>query len=199
MKLSLQLFLLDMTFFRPFSLALFSSISVTTSQSISFGTEYSSTKFSSFLLTETTIVPLTLLYLHVKLFIDSGRYGLITNLPNPGSCGCMPAIFSNEGKYRKPLLNSLLSEMIIRIFRDYEDTLVIPGSDKKTTSHKDWFEILQYTQQNYRSISMQDLAARFNYSERQIQRIFIQTTGSSFRDTVQRQKCFALQTKQLAP
>jgi transcriptional regulator GlxA family with amidase domain len=49
-------------------------------------------------------------------------------------------------------------------------------------------EILNYISANYASVNLKQLSARFNYSERQLQRIIMDATGISFRENIQNQK-----------
>ena len=96
--------------------------------------------------------------------------------------------YRHPQKYRRSLLNAMLSELMIRVFQTCEQRIVIPERMNLSANHEDLMNILRYVQENYRSVTMHELSLRFNYSERQLQRIFLQSTGMSFRDAIQNQK-----------
>lgn len=96
--------------------------------------------------------------------------------------------YESEAKYKRPLLNAMLSELLIRMFQGYEESIIVPSARDSTARHADIVRILRYMQENYCSVSMGELAERFNYSERQLQRIIFEATGMSFRDAIQTQK-----------
>lgn len=96
--------------------------------------------------------------------------------------------YESEEKYKRPLLNAMLSELMIRMFQGYEESIRVPTLQDSSRHHADIVKILRYMQTNYSSVSMGELSAQFNYSERQLQRIIVEATGMSFRDAIQRQK-----------
>jgi len=52
----------------------------------------------------------------------------------------------------------------------------------------DLIQILDYINTNYSTVSLKQVADRFNYSERQLQRIIMNSTGMSFSRNIQNQK-----------
>ena len=96
--------------------------------------------------------------------------------------------YAHPQKYWRSLLNAMLSELMIRVFQTCEQRIVIPERMNLSARHEDLMNILRYVQENYRSVTMRELSLRFHYSERQLQRIFLQSTGMSFRDAIQNQK-----------
>ena len=97
-------------------------------------------------------------------------------------------VWNTTEKYRRPLLNAMLSELLIRVFQGYEDTITIPVPPAHAPRQESLMTILRYTQEHYATVTMQELSERFHYSPRQLQRLFQQATGSSFRDAIQVQR-----------
>ena len=96
--------------------------------------------------------------------------------------------FESDNNYKRPLLNAMLSELMIRMFQGYEESIVVPSPRVNSGRHGDVVKILRYMQENYRTVTMSELSERFNYSERQLQRIIFEASGLSFRDAIQTQK-----------
>ena len=96
--------------------------------------------------------------------------------------------YEDRKKYRRSLLNTILSELIIRMFQGYEDSITVPSLNENSGRSADIIKILRYMQNNYSSVTMSELSSRFGYSERHLQRLIFQTSGMSFRDAIQEQK-----------
>jgi len=55
-------------------------------------------------------------------------------------------------------------------------------------SNQNIINILLYLQENYLTVSLKEMSAHFNYSERQISRIIHDNTGMSFSENIQKLK-----------
>ncbi len=74
-------------------------------------------------------------------------------------------------------LHTLLIQLLITVFRLTESRLNPSGTTRATP----FFELLQYLDRHTgEELTLSDLAVRFTYSERQLQRLFKQHTGQTF-------------------
>ena len=69
-------------------------------------------------------------------------------------------------RYKRQMVNTLISQIIITMLENH----------------------LDYINTNYSTVSLKQVADRFNYSERQLQRIITNATGMSFSQNTQNQK-----------
>ncbi|MCR5396442.1 MAG: AraC family transcriptional regulator [Lachnospiraceae bacterium] len=90
--------------------------------------------------------------------------------------------FHGNRRFKRQYLNTCLSLFFIELLRNYEHTVETPGM--RQTSENIVF-ILKYIQQHYNSVTLKELSAFFNYSQRQIQRLLVNATGMSFMEIVQ--------------
>ena len=90
-------------------------------------------------------------------------------------------------RYRKQMVNTLLSLFFINLFRRHEQDMEFPGI-RLNFSEKNLICILRYMQTNYRTVSLKELSSIFNYSPRQLQRIIQAATGYTFLENIQNQK-----------
>lgn len=95
--------------------------------------------------------------------------------------------YNGKKRYKKQMLNALLSQFFITLFRNHEQNLDLPNLRLKT-SEENLMYILRYMQEHYTTVSLKELADFFNYSERQLQRILQNATGMSFIQNIQKQK-----------
>jgi AraC-like DNA-binding protein len=91
--------------------------------------------------------------------------------------------YQEQRRYRKTLLNSLLSVFLAMLLRNHEKDVIIPGAGS-LINNSDMIFILRYMQTNYATITLSELADFFNYSERQLQRLITQATGKSFSENI---------------
>lgn len=78
--------------------------------------------------------------------------------------------------YKNRMLNNLMAAFFITMIRNHASKLILPG-DAAYRSKVGVVQILNYMQENYSTIVPGELSARFNYSERQLQRIVKEATG----------------------
>ncbi len=90
-------------------------------------------------------------------------------------------------RYKKQMVNTLLSLFFINLFRRHEQHTELSGIHLNS-SDENLMYILRYMQANYRTISLKELSSIFNYSERQLQRIIQNATGHTFIENIQNQK-----------
>lgn len=86
---------------------------------------------------------------------------------------------SHDYPLKKRMLNSIIIGFFIMLLRGHGDDVIVPA---RSLSKQDQnaFTILKYIQDHYTDISLHEMANIFNYSERQIQRIVMETTGMNF-------------------
>ncbi len=109
--------------------------------------------------------------------------------------------FCENHRFQKHLLNSYLSNFFILLLRKHEHQLSVPAFSNNKHS-EDLIFMLRYLQEHVETVTLQDMASFFNYSERQLQRIIEKATGMSFRENIQRQRlkkaCELLENSQLS-
>lgn len=85
--------------------------------------------------------------------------------------------------YKNKMLNNLVAAFFIMLLRNHASKINLPRSaDFKTKANV--IQILNYIQENYRTIVPGELAEEFHYSDRQIQRIVRAATGTSLHDNI---------------
>lgn len=84
-------------------------------------------------------------------------------------------------------LNNIVGAFFIILLRSHGSHVILPEVDTQGHDENVMF-ILKYMQENYKTVSLKELAEFFNYSERQIQRIIKNSTGSSFSKNIQKLK-----------
>ncbi len=94
---------------------------------------------------------------------------------------------SSLHRYRKEMVNAQISQLIIYLLQKFESSIEIPSINMEKRD-SNFIYMLRYLQANYATITLPELAAFFNYSERQIQRIIFSATGMSFSENIQKQK-----------
>ncbi len=93
----------------------------------------------------------------------------------------------HPSKYQSRMLNSIITAFFISILKDHEQNILV-SDNKGCLANEDIIFILRYLQEQFSTITMKELSAFFNYSERQMQRILLTYTGMSFRDNVRKMK-----------
>ena len=91
--------------------------------------------------------------------------------------------YKSNRQYRKRMLNSIINAFFIVLLRNHGANVFVPAL---TDSDKDQnlVYILKYMQEHFTTVSLKELAAFFNYSERQLQRIIKTSTGMSFSENI---------------
>lgn len=90
---------------------------------------------------------------------------------------------NSHRQYRNTLLQAYTSVFLAILLRNHEKDISFPYSNSAMANENTVY-ILQYMQKNYNTITLNDLAKFFNYSERQVQRIIRNATNLSFRDNI---------------
>lgn len=91
--------------------------------------------------------------------------------------------YKSSRQYRKRMLNSIINAFFIVLLRNHGANVSVPAL---TDSDKDQnlVYILKYMKEHFTTVSLKELAAFFNYSERQLQRIIKTSTGMSFSENI---------------
>lgn len=89
--------------------------------------------------------------------------------------------YQRNRKYTSELLNSLMSSFLLRLLQEYEETVRVSKNSELHWNSR-FAEILLYVQENYPSLTLDQLSDKFGYSRRQLIRIIRATTGSTFTE-----------------
>ena len=92
----------------------------------------------------------------------------------------------NGEDYYRYMLNADILKLLGLLLRSYEKTCDVPRIRKKKDSEN--FSILQYIEQNYRSLTLQELAEHFHYSAQHMSHRLKQITGMSFTEYLLRKR-----------
>ncbi len=98
-------------------------------------------------------------------------------------------MLTNYREYQQPeaysaqMLNVLMSAFFLTILRRHEGTARLPRTENFFWKHE-FSAIFSYIQMNYAHTSLPEVAARFNYSQRQITRIVRNSTGKNFAQII---------------
>ncbi len=87
---------------------------------------------------------------------------------------------NQHGPYTNTCSVSLLNLFLALILRRYRDSITIYRLDSLTRTHRDFPLILQYIQQNYKTVSLESLARTFDYSEAHLSRLIQSNLNRSF-------------------
>ncbi|MBR2996076.1 MAG: helix-turn-helix transcriptional regulator [Lachnospiraceae bacterium] len=83
------------------------------------------------------------------------------------------------------LMNAYMSACLILLLRRYEGSVRLPRSESFFWKHE-YSAVLSYIQNHYADVRLEDLAAHFHYSEKQIRRIVHSCTGICYSDLIAR-------------
>ncbi len=92
---------------------------------------------------------------------------------------------NHNNRYKNTMLSSMVSIFFVYLMRKHESDIIIPGIDSGNENTNSIF-IIEYLQQNYTDLTLGELAAFFNYSERQMQRILKKMTELSFNEIIRK-------------
>ena len=89
--------------------------------------------------------------------------------------------YNRNRKYSSQLLNALMSSFFLCLLQEHEETAQV--SKRSNLNWKPEFAgILAYIQDNYKTLTLDELSARFGYSRRQLIRIIQNSTGCNFTE-----------------
>lgn len=86
--------------------------------------------------------------------------------------------------YHNHMMNSLMDLFFITLLRNHERDLIV-SENSHIRQSEDLIFLLKYMQEHYTTVTLKELAAFFNYSERHIQRVLKQSTGAGFMENIQ--------------
>lgn len=92
--------------------------------------------------------------------------------------------YQRQESYYNALLNALLTTFFIQLLRKHEKT-IIAGNPSGKKQEENIIFILKYIEQHLNTITLKELSAFFNYSDRQITRILKDYTGKTFTELLQ--------------
>ena len=90
----------------------------------------------------------------------------------------------DNNPYRNRMINNLIDNFFIMLLRNHEKDVAFEENSRAGNS-ANFIPMMRYIQDNYRTIKLKELAAMFNYSERQVQRILKNNLGLSFTELIQ--------------
>ena len=82
------------------------------------------------------------------------------------------------------MTNALLTIFFIHLLRNHEKNMIVPNPVGRKQENNIIF-ILKYIEMHYNSLTLSELAAFFNYSERHLSRILKNYTGQTFSSLIQ--------------
>jgi AraC-like DNA-binding protein len=92
----------------------------------------------------------------------------------------------NKEKYYLHMMRTDLLLLLGLLLRNYEDTCKLSASDNGKANEN--IVILQYLDKNYPSISLEELAKQFHYSQQHMSKRIKQLTGMSFTEYILQQR-----------
>ena len=93
--------------------------------------------------------------------------------------------YVGDQDYSGKLMNAYLSNCLILLLRRYEGSVRLPRTEAFFWK-QEYSAILSDIQTNFATVRLEDLVARFHYSEKQIRRIVQNSTGVSYSDLIAR-------------
>lgn len=91
-----------------------------------------------------------------------------------------------DDSYSWRLLNNLVPLLFAKILRGYSDKAVFTGADSRRPRDESKLRILSYINDNYRSVTLEDVADHFNYSVPHCSKLIRDETGVGFVAFVRR-------------
>ena len=90
---------------------------------------------------------------------------------------------SNQDLYKIQMLNSLMSTFFILLLRRFEGIVRLPRTKDFYWKHQ-YSGILSHIQTNYATVTLQELADKYHYSQRQVSRIVQSCMGMSYNQLI---------------
>ena len=91
--------------------------------------------------------------------------------------------YQGDQEYSSKLMNAYLAACLILLLRRHEGSVRLPRSEDFYWKHE-YSAILSSIQTDFATVRLEDLAKQFHYSEKQIRRIVLNSTGMSYSDLV---------------
>ncbi|MEE3378179.1 MAG: cupin domain-containing protein, partial [Lachnospiraceae bacterium] len=91
--------------------------------------------------------------------------------------------YQGDQEYSGKLMNAYLAACLILLLRRHEGSVRLPRSEDFYWKHE-YSAILSSIQTDFATVRLEDLAKQFHYSEKQIRRIVLNSTGMSYSDLV---------------
>lgn len=89
----------------------------------------------------------------------------------------------SKNQYQGQMMDALLHVFMILLLRHHEQDLII-ANPENLEDDRNLIKIMNYIEENYRTLTLEKLAEQFHYSERQMMRILKEYTGSKFGDLI---------------
>lgn len=93
-----------------------------------------------------------------------------------------------DDSYSWRLLNNMVPILFAKILRGYSDRAVFTGSGSKQSADSSKLRMLSYINDNYRTVTLEDVAEHFNYSVPHCSKLIRSETGVGFVAFVRRIK-----------
>lgn len=93
-----------------------------------------------------------------------------------------------DDSYSWRLLNYMVPLLFAKILRGYSNQAIFTGLDRKQSADNNKLRILSYINDNYRTVTLEDVASHFNYSVPHCSRLIRDETGVGFIAFVRRIK-----------
>ena len=89
-----------------------------------------------------------------------------------------------DDKYKSQMLDALLHVFMITLLRHYDHDMIV-ANPKCKKDDQNIVHIISFIENNYMALTLETLADRFHYSQRQMIRLLKEYTGLGFKDLVQ--------------
>lgn len=93
-----------------------------------------------------------------------------------------------DDRYSWRLLNYMVPLLFAKLLRGYSDKAVFTGVEARLSTDNSKLRMLSYINDNYRTVTLEDVAAHFNYSVPHCSRLIREETGAGFLAFVRRIK-----------
>lgn len=91
---------------------------------------------------------------------------------------------TNKEMYHNQMIGNTLMLVFGLLIRNYEHTVEMPTFTHKSDVQR--YALLQFIQENYRTVRLEDVAAKFHYTPEYTSRLIKDTTGMTFTEITQR-------------
>lgn len=90
----------------------------------------------------------------------------------------------NKQLYCYQLIGNTLMQVFALLIRNYENTIEMPVFTHKSDVQR--YAIIQYIQEHYSSVKLEDIAEKFHYTSEYTSKLIKETTGMTFTEITQR-------------
>jgi AraC-like DNA-binding protein len=86
-------------------------------------------------------------------------------------------------RYKKRMTNAILNLFLVQLLQSHDKHMELPLS-RDYNGNPSIICLIQYIQENYQHVTLQQLSKIFNFTPRHIQRLILSSTGKSFQENI---------------